>query len=346
MGVIASIIAIVLEIPSGILADKWGRKKVLIVSYTFATLQILTLIWATTYWHFIIAVIFAAISYSFLSGTNTAFFYDTLKQLKREKDFEKLWARQSIYHQGPLIIAFIASGFLYKISPQLPFYLSALFLIASLIIVFTFKEPKVHKPIEQVNVFTHFKESIKHIFKNRYLKGILLFTILFSIGSDLSYGYGQVYLKQLALPIIFFGIAYTFKSLLVTASSNFAPFLRKKFSYGNLFSIQLILITILLYVMVLTKSYIIGAICFILIAIPHGLFIISKSSYIHKHTKSHHRATVDSMFSFLIAGTFLIIEPATGYLADLYSMKIPFLIVAIALSIYTIYYLIWGRKKL
>jgi len=346
LGVIWSVVRIILEVPSGILADKWGRKKVLIISSIFAILYVVMLIGASNYWIFCVASILSAVSYSFLSGTDTAFFYDTLKQLKREKEFEKLWARQHIYKQLPLILAFVSSGFLYKFSPLLPFQLSLIFLIASLIVILTLKEPKYHKPIEEVNVFTHFKLSMKHILDNNFLKTILIFTVIFSIGSDLSYGYGQIYLKQLALPVVLFGIAYTFKSLLVTIAANLAPSLRKKLSYSNMFGLQIILITILFYVMVLTKNYFVGALCFILIAIPHGFFIISKSSYVNKHTPSHRRATIESMFSFVVALTILIIEPTTGYLADLYTIKFPFLLIAIILSIYCVYYLIYGRRKI
>jgi MFS family permease len=346
LGVAWSIVRIILEVPSGILADKWGRKKVYAISSLFTIFQVVMLIYASNYWHFFFASILSAVSYSFLSGTNTAIFYDTLKQLKKEDQFEKLWARQHIFQQIPLVIAFVASGFLYKFSPLLPFQLSLLFLVASLIVVLTFKEPKYHKPIEEVNVFTHFTQSMKFIFENNFLKTILIFTVIFSIGSDLSYGYGQIYLKQLALPVVLFGIAYTFKSLLVTLFANIAPSIRKKIDYQGIFALQMILITALFFIMALTNNYLIGAICFILIAIPHGLFVVSKTSYIHKHTQSHHRATVDSMFSFVVALVFLILEPATGYLADLYTMKFPFLLIAFLLLIYTVYYIVHGRKKI
>ena len=108
----------------------------------------------------------------------------------------------------------------------------------------------------------------------------------------------------------------------------------------------MIIITTLFYIMVLTKNYLVGAVCFASMAIPHGLFEVSKESYINRHTESHHRATVNSMFSFFVALSILPLEPVTGYLADLYTMKFPFLLIAIFLSIYTVYYLIYGRKKI
>ncbi len=346
LGIVWTIVKMILEVPSSILADKWGRKKVIIISSIFAILQLITLLYATEYWLFVLASVWSAASFAFLSGTDIAFFYDTLKVLKKEDKFDKLWARQQIYQQIPLIIAFVSSGFLYKFSPLLPFQLSLIFLVFSLFVTLTLNEPKYHKPIEDVSVFSHFKQSAQFIFKNPYLKSVLLFVILFSLGSDISYGYGQIYLKQLALPIVLFGIAYTFKSLLVTVAANFAPSLLRRFSYRGMFGFQIIAITILFYVMVLTKSYIVGTICFILIAIPHGLFGISKSSYMHQHIESHQRATIESMFSFFIAAVFLIVEPITGYLADIYTMKLPFLLVAITMSIYCVYYLFYGHKRI
>jgi MFS family permease len=346
LGIVWTIAKMILEVPSSILADKWGRKKVMIISSFFAILQLITILYATEYWHFILASVWSAAAFAFLSGTNIAFFYDTLKVIKKEDEFDKYWARQDIYSQIPLIIAFVASGFLYNFSSLLPFQLSLIFLVLSFLVTLTLHEPKYHKPIEEVSVFSHFKQSAQFIFKNSHLRVVLLFTILFCLGSDLSYGYGQIYLKQLALPVVLFGIAYTLKSVLCTVAANLAPSLRRRFSYRSMFGFEIIAITFLFYVMVLTNNYIIGAICFILIAIPHGFFGISKSSYVHQHIESHQRATIESMFSFFIAAVFLIVEPITGYLADIYSMKLPFLLVAIMMSIYCFYYLFYGHKRI
>ncbi|MFH0701018.1 MAG: MFS transporter [Candidatus Woesearchaeota archaeon] len=345
LGMVWSITRLILEIPSSILADRWGRKKTILLSFLFAVFQIITLIIVTEYWGFLIASVCSAASFAFFSGTDIAFFYDNLKVLKREKEFDKLWARQEIYQQIPLIIAFVSSGFLFNLYPTLPFQLSLIFLLASVIVIITLKEPSYHQPIGEKSIFFHFKQSTNFIFNNSSLKSLLIFTIIFSIGSDLSYGYGQIYLKQLSLPLVLFGIVYTFKSLLVTFSANFAPLLRRRFSDGLLLFYQMFSITILLLVMVIAKNYILGTIGFILIAIPYGLFMITKSTYIHDRIESNHRATVDSIFSFLIALTLLVVEPVFGYLADQYSIKMPLFIIVIILFVYCFYFLFYEYKR-
>ena len=175
---------------------------------------------------------------------------------------------------------------------------------------------------------------------------MLIFTIIFCIGSDFTYGYGQVYLNYLALPVVLFGKVYTIKSLFVTAFANFAPSLRRKFSYTKLLGFEIFALAILIFIMTFTQNYFVGALCFVLIAIPHGLYSITSSSLIHKNLESHHRATIDSMFSFFIAATFLIIEPIIGYTADIYSIKLPLLVLGIIISIYGLYYLFIGHKNL
>ncbi len=345
LGAVWSFVKIILEIPSSILADRWGRKNTMILSSIFIVFQLVILIYGSSFLFFLIASIFSAASYAFLSGTDIAFFYDNLAISKREHEFEKLWARQHIYQQIPLIIAFVSSGFLFKLSPRMPFQLSLIFVLMSFIIILTLKEPSYNKQKNNQSSFSYLKESVRQVFENKHLKFILVFTIFFSIASDISYNFGQIYLNYLSLPVILFGIVYTLKSILVTISSNIVPSLRKKFSYKNMFTFEIISITILLYLMILTNNLVIGVIGFILIAIPHGFFIITKSGYMHKLIKSHNRATIDSLFSFIVAIFIIIFELLTGWLADLYNIKISFFIVAIILSVYCLYH-IFNRKKI
>ena len=71
IGAVWSIVKIILEVPSSILADKWGRKKTIILSLIFGILQMITLLYATEFWIFLVASIWSAASFAFLSGPMT-----------------------------------------------------------------------------------------------------------------------------------------------------------------------------------------------------------------------------------------------------------------------------------
>lgn len=347
LGVIWTTFKMLFEIPSSILADKWGRKKVMMLSSFFGIMQIIVLMISRNFYFFALASVLSALSAAFLSGTDVAFFYDSLKNKGKETEFEKLWARQQIYSQVPFAIAFSLSGFLYHYSLLLPYQLALGFSVLAFLVMITFTEPKISRPLDvEMKFLKHFGSSMKCIWKSQELRFILIFAIIFSLGSNISYGFGQIYLKNLALPVVLFGVVFTAKSFLCTLGANLVPKLRKKITIQKIFGVEILSLTILFYLSVIAKSYWFGALCFILIAIPHGLYEITKSSFIHQHIESHERATIDSLFSFLAAMLFLVIEPTVGWLADKYSIKFPFLLIAIILTIYSGYYFIRGYKEI
>lgn len=82
----------ILEIPSGIIADVFGRKKSLIVSFLFYITSFLIFFTSDSYYIFIIAIIFYAIGDAFRTGTHKAMIFDYLKI--------KGWKDQRVHYYG------------------------------------------------------------------------------------------------------------------------------------------------------------------------------------------------------------------------------------------------------
>lgn len=82
----------ILEIPSGIIADVFGRKKSLIVSFLFYIISFLIFFTSDSYYGFIIAIIFYAIGDAFRTGTHKAMIFDYLKI--------KGWKDQRVHYYG------------------------------------------------------------------------------------------------------------------------------------------------------------------------------------------------------------------------------------------------------
>lgn len=88
IGIIYSIREIlinILEIPSGILADAFGRKKTLISSFVFYIISFLIFYFTQTFFSFIIAIIFYAIGDAFRTGNHKAMIFEYLS-IKGWKD--------------------------------------------------------------------------------------------------------------------------------------------------------------------------------------------------------------------------------------------------------------------
>lgn len=69
----------ILEIPSGVVADVFGRKRSLIFSFLFYIISFLIFFLSSSFYIFILAMIFYAIGDTFRTGTHKAMIFDYLK---------------------------------------------------------------------------------------------------------------------------------------------------------------------------------------------------------------------------------------------------------------------------
>ena len=67
------------EIPSGYLADLWGRKKSLQIGSFITGASFSMLYWTNSYWDFVLFEIFLGIGFSLISGTDVSLLYDFFK---------------------------------------------------------------------------------------------------------------------------------------------------------------------------------------------------------------------------------------------------------------------------
>lgn len=347
IGIAFSVARMAMEIPSGALADRWGRKKTLFLSEVFFIIGMGFLIFSQSFWLYIIASMFSGLWLACYSGTGVAFYYDTLKELKREKDYEKLWGKLSLTTAVISFIAAFVAGFLFDIMITLPYILSAVSAFLSLFVILSFTEPKFHKPAEEDNLFLHFKNSILKVTKNEYIGFIVIFGAILAFALDYLFSYGQIYLKSIGIPIAFFGIIFAIKSIIEGIGASSADKIKKKFSYRSILTFSLLFTIVVIFGLSYLNNYI-GVFVFLVSFFIMGMFRLIQRGYIHKKIDSHNRATVDSVSSFVIAIFAIIFEPIAGKIADIYSIQTSFFILGCVLLIYTLYYFIskFPKKEL
>jgi len=344
IGIAFSVARITMEVPSGILADRWGRKKTLFLSQIFLIVDMIIIIFSNSFWLFLIAGLFSGFWFACYSGTGVAFYYDTLKELKREKDYEKLWGKMYMLTAVVGFIAAFSAGFLFKINITLPYIFTGISALLSLVVITSFTEPKFHKPAEEDSIFLHFKNSTKKILQNEYLAFIVIFGAILGFSLDYLFHYGQIYLKTIGIPIAFFGIIFAFKSLIEGIGGSSANKIKNKFSYRSIFTFCLLFSIAVIFSLSYLNNYF-GVLVFLLSFFILGMFRIIQRGYIHKRVESHNRATVDSLSSFIMALVAIIFEPIAGKIADIYSIQTSFFVLACVLVIYTLYFIIFKFHK-
>lgn len=84
---------ILLQIPAAAIADRWGRKPTLIAAATAFAAAITFFGLANSFWLIMGSYMVWGIAFALLSGTESAFIYDTLKALGREHEYPKIYGR-------------------------------------------------------------------------------------------------------------------------------------------------------------------------------------------------------------------------------------------------------------
>src|SRR6266542_4244947 len=134
------------EIPTGIVADRFGRKTSMTAGAALMSVGVLGWTFAPTLPLIIVAYIAMGVGITFLSGAEDAFFYETLQVTGRGEDYTRLLGRVSAIFPGALALGSVAGGLLAAIDLLVPFLIAGLVLLLTLGIVLTFKEPQTQEP--------------------------------------------------------------------------------------------------------------------------------------------------------------------------------------------------------
>jgi MFS family permease len=174
------------ELPTSVFADTMGRKKSMLYSVICNFLGAFVILIFPSFIGFIIAAVFAALYWSFWSGTGQAFLEENLRIIGKEKEFGKQIGSFMFYGEmGGLITPIIASGIL-KL-----FGNSGYFILAGIDVVFAFSliilvlkltettEIKIshYKQVWEQNLDTA-KIALRNVFHNSKLKIFLLYRSL------------------------------------------------------------------------------------------------------------------------------------------------------------------------
>jgi MFS family permease len=170
---------IVLELPSGALADLIGRRNTLVLGFAAGALSYLLFPYAVGFVHFFILALLVGASDSFRSGAEEALVYDTFIEKDRQQRFDKVYANGNMIYQVGLIASAALGGFIYERNHGLPFTLYGLSLLIGTILVWFYLEPYIdsekftfHNYLKQIRV------GSREAFKSLYSTYLSLFYIL------------------------------------------------------------------------------------------------------------------------------------------------------------------------
>jgi MFS family permease len=134
--------SVLLEIPTGYVSDRFGRKWSVLLGYGASTLWGLGMIWCEEYFAFAGLFFLLGVSKALVSGADHALVYDSLTYIDKKELYGNVFARTEALASIALGAAILAGGFLQRLSWNSVFlaYVSAM-TIATATILFTVEAP-------------------------------------------------------------------------------------------------------------------------------------------------------------------------------------------------------------
>lgn len=327
---IFAISMVILEIPTGYFADMQGRRTSLFYSSIFGFLAFSVYSFSDNFLDFLIAELLFSLCVSLSSGTLSAFIYDTLDDLGRADEFQKIWGNSIFYGLITLAGANILGGYIGEIELRYTLYASVPFFALVIPLVLSMEEPSRHKSIISENYFQNLYKGIKNfLYTNPKLKWVIIYSSVVYAFNQTALWLYQPYFQLSGLEIVHFGYVFASFQIVAGISSKYAhkleEFLGVKYSL-----IMLMFLVSVSYLLMSSYIYLFSfSFCFIQ-QLVRGFKKVVISDYINRTIGSSLRATILSLESFLSQLVYALIIPIIGWIADIYTLPDALLILALS----------------
>ncbi len=304
---------ILFEIPTGIIADKWSRKKMMVIGALMTCMEWLLIIHAHNFWHFAIIVFLAGISNAMVSGSQNALLYDSLKMAGCENEFEKTIGRLRAFDFSAALIAALSGAFLAnRFGLEFNYWLSLISSVIALGATLSLVDIEQLSRTEPLPFKDYVFQALQ-VFKNSKALCIAVLSGVF-LAATVNYldEFWQIYLDRLNIPVIYFGLYSAFCTFVRIPGSLMVDKLSKRYRFAQLISVN-ILVYGLGFIFVAVFRSPVSIVFLVLINMVSGIAEPVVSSYLHHRIDSSMRATIDSFQSLGQKLVTIVVGLAFGY---------------------------------
>ena len=313
---------LLLEVPSGYLADVVGRKKTLVFGAIFFPLGLVVYTVGRSFAVFICAEVVLAVSVSMRSGCDSAMLYDSLRQLGRQGEYKRFEGRCALFSRTGTAVSSLAGGLLAMVFLRLPFLVnvaSALFMPA---LALSLAEPEREQrrsknPMLDILRICHFCLQQSHIRPVVLFCGLLMASNLTGV-----WAYFLLY-QELGIGIGWFGFLFALFQLAGALGGARAHAFSERF--GAKGALLMSLLIPVFYVLLGLRPSV-----WLLPLVSANAFLWNLAypvllERLNLAVESDVRATVLSLAGMAGSVTFIVVSPLFGRLVDAVSLSAAFI---------------------
>lgn len=197
----------ILEVPSGILADRWSRTGLLMLS--IVALFVGTAICGLSHGvaTYIAGASLLGVYFALNSGTVESMVYDTvIEENGGSESFERWLGRVRAAESIALVVSALGGGLLAAHTTTRFTYFATLPLVAGAIVaLLSFREPQLHKASEHVSIRQHVVLALSAITRSRHVAHVALASALITMLASAIYEFGPLWLVAMDAPMTLYG---------------------------------------------------------------------------------------------------------------------------------------------
>jgi MFS family permease len=330
---------LIMDVPSGFLADKWSRKYTLMISFLSLGVSSFILGASNSFTVYLVGTAFFALYVVFSSGIFQALMYDTLVSVDLNKQYDKFQGRAYGGFMVGLVLGSLAGGYIGEyIGLRETYFYSLIPVVIGLIALSTIVEPKFHKPTVEAKMFEHIKSSISVITTQPIVLHLLFFLMVSGMLRSAQLEYSGLYYIGLGLSALAMGYVNGAKWLASAIGQILAPVLGPERAFKML---------PWFFVAYAGFALIPNVNGLVLFFVSSGLFALltnQTEATAQARIPSHLRATTLSLTTFATTAIIIPLSLVFGWIAQNFDIFRAYQFhAAIGLS-YAVYWLLVSRK--
>lgn len=329
---------VIFEIPTGIVADSWGRRLSYLlgaITLTISTL-IYVLFWAfeTPFWMWALVSSFLGLGFTFFSGATEAWLVDAMEASGYTGDLDPVFAKAQISIGASMLLGSVAGGVIAQISNlAIPYILRAFLLIITFVIAFIFMKDKGFTPSKPEHLIQSVREQFIYTFdyglKNRPVRWLIL-SMPFTVGAGI---YGFYALQPYLLELYGDPNAYSIAGLAAAGIAGaqiigglVVHYIRQFFSRRSTILLSLIFLgSLALFFLGIVANFYFAAVMVGIWAISFAMSDPIYQAFINSLIPSKQRATILSLSNLMGSSGGVVTQPLLGRAADVWSYGVTYI---------------------
>jgi MFS family permease len=342
--IIYAVSIVIFELPTGVFADKFGRKTLLVIGAVLSVLEFIILLFAYEFWTFALVVFLAGISSACTSGAWNALLYDSLLADKKQESFEKIVGRMNSLDFIAALLAALSGSVLAKyVGFEFNYIVSAASMFLGMVLTLLLKEPPRNRQLQkneksQADFMVYVRKSITFYKTNP--KVVTIITNAMGIAACITFldEFWQLYLDDIGFSVLFFGLFSACISLARIPGNLLAAYLLIYFKAQSII-LFLLGITTVCFFMTAIFPGVIGLFMIILIFLASGVIDPVVTGFLHHHGSSEIRATIESVQSLIESIITFTVGIGFGIISSSLSIVSGFIFLGVFSCLFFLYFL-------